>query len=124
MIKFLIFLSFAILGGFSRYFFQNPDDLYYSLIALVVCDYFLGMTRSIMLNEFNREKGLKGIGHKIFIFVLVVLFHLIDRVFIMNDIHCAFMLRDAVICYYLPKELFSIYRNFYRLIQNDKFRVA
>ena len=124
MAKFLIFLPFAILGGFSKYFFQNPDDLYYSLIALVICDYFLGITRSIMLNEFNREKGLKGIEHKILIFALIALFHLIDRVFILNDIHTRFMLRDAVICYYLPKELFSICRNFYSLTQNDKFRVA
>ena len=124
MSKYLIYLPFAILGGFSKFFFHNPNDLYYSLIALVICDYFLGMTRAIIQAEFNSIKGLKGIEHKIFMFFLIALFQLLDSFFIMNDFHCAFMFRDATICYYLPKEIFSIFRNFYRLTQNDSIGMA
>ncbi|MED4080092.1 phage holin family protein [Halalkalibacterium halodurans] len=81
------------------------------LLTLVVFDYVTGLVAAGMEGEIQSRVGLIGIARKIFIFVMVAVAHLVDKVLIEVGFEVESLIFMAAIVFYIVNELISIFEN-------------
>jgi toxin secretion/phage lysis holin len=81
------------------------------LLTLVVIDYVTGVVAAGVGGEIKSRVGLTGIARKIFIFVMVAVAHLTDRVLLEVGFETEALIFTAAIVFYLVNELISITEN-------------
>lgn len=108
---------FAAAGGaIASFLFGGWSALLQVLLGFVVLDYVSGMTAAAIEGTTGKGPGLssavglRGIAKKVFIFAMVAVAHMVDRV--LGEAH---LLRDATTFFYLSNELLSIIENIGRI---------
>lgn len=81
------------------------------LLTLVVIDYVSGLIAAGMEGGIKSRTGLTGIARKIFIFVMVAVAHLVDKVLIEVGFEVESLIFMAAIVFYIVNELISIFEN-------------
>lgn len=97
----------AALGGVAAYLWGPWDTLIIVLLACVVTDYITGVAKAWYKKEVSSEVGFRGIVKKVFIFVLVGLATLLDKVIPAANS----AIRAAVMLFYIANEGLSIIEN-------------
>ena len=107
-ISYLPWLKGAIVtvGGILAWIFGPWDTLVAVLLAFVVIDYLTGVLKGGALKETSSKVGAKGIAKKVFIFAMVGIAAMLDRVVPMNG-----AIRAAVCMFYIANEGISILEN-------------
>lgn len=100
-------VTFAVVGGWLGYFLGGWDGFLYALLTFVVIDYITGLMCAVLDKKLSSEVGFRGIFKKVLIFSLVAIGHIIDK----NVIGDGFVIRTAVIFFYLSNEGISILEN-------------
>lgn len=100
-------LAFAAIGGWLGYFLGGCDGLLIALIVFAVVDYITGVMCAVADHSLSSAVGFKGICRKVLIFTLVGIANIID-VHVIGD---GFILRTAVIFFYLSNEGVSLLEN-------------
>ncbi len=99
--------SVATLGGIAVYLWGPWDALCMTLVAFVAIDYITGVTKAAILKTLDSSMGFRGLLKKLFIFALVALATMIDR--IIPEANSA--IRSAVMLFYIANEGLSILEN-------------
>lgn len=89
------------------YLFGAYDGLLCALITFVIIDYILGVLCASYNQELSSKKGFRGIIRKVVIFTVVAVATVIG----VNILNIGFLIRDAVIGFYLFNEGVSILEN-------------
>jgi len=97
----------AALGGIASYLWGPWDALCMTLVAIVAIDYVTGVTKAAILKQLDSAAGFRGLLKKLFIFALVALATLLDR--IIPEANGA--IRAAVMVFYIANEGLSILEN-------------
>lgn len=100
-------VTFAAVGGWLGYFLGGWDGFLYALLTFVVIDYITGLMCAVLDKKLSSEVGFRGIFKKVLIFSLVAIGHIIYK----NVIGDGFVIRTAVIFFYLSNEGISILEN-------------
>ena len=98
---------FAAVGGWLGYFLGGCDGLLFALLAFVVLDYITGIMCAVADKKLSSAVGFKGICHKVLIFALVGIGHLLDT----QVIGTGSVLRTAIIFFYISNEGLSLVEN-------------
>ena len=98
---------FAGIGGWLGWFLGGCDGLLYALLAFVVIDYITGIMCAVVDKKLSSEVGFKGIFKKVLIFALVGIGHILDT----RVIGSGWVMRTAVIFFYLSNEGVSLLEN-------------
>ncbi|HWQ58310.1 MAG TPA: phage holin family protein [Clostridia bacterium] len=99
--------ALAALGGVAAYLWGPWDPLCMALVAFVAIDYVTGVTKAAILKKLDSSTGFRGLGKKLFIFALVALGTMVDRV--IPEANGA--IRSAVMVFYIANEGLSILEN-------------
>lgn len=99
--------TLAAIGGGLGWFLGGMDGFLYALIAFVVIDYLTGVMCAIADKKLSSNVGFRGIFHKVLIFVMVGVGHVIDTQLIGDGS----ALRTAVIFFYISNEGISLLEN-------------
>ncbi len=99
--------AFAAVGAVAAYIWGPFDALIIALICVVVIDYITGVLNAALKHELSSGIGFKGLLKKIFIFALVAVAAIADR--IVPAANKA--IRAAVIMFYIANESISILEN-------------
>jgi toxin secretion/phage lysis holin len=97
----------AFVGGIVAYLWGPIDALIIALVACAVTDYITGVLKGICKKELSSEIGFKGLAKKVFMFAIVAVAALIDRVIPAANQ----AIRSAVIMFYIANEVLSIIEN-------------
>ena len=100
-------VAIAATGGWLGYFLGGWDGFLYALLAFVVIDYITGLMCAVLEKKLSSEVGFRGIFKKVLIFSLVAIGHIIDK----SVIGDGYVIRTAVIFFYLSNEGVSILEN-------------
>ena len=100
-------VAIAAAGGWLGYFLGGWDGFLYALLAFVVIDYITGLMCAVLDKKLSSEVGFRGIFKKVLIFSLVAIGHIIDK----SVIGDGYVIRTAVIFFYLSNEGVSILEN-------------
>ncbi|MEG1548374.1 MAG: phage holin family protein [Clostridia bacterium] len=97
----------AMIGGVAAYLWGPWDALIIVLIVVVVLDYITGVISASIRKTVSSSVGFTGILRKVFIFALVALAAMLDKLIpATND-----AVRAAVIMFYIANEGISILEN-------------
>jgi len=99
--------SVAVIGGIMSYLWGPWDALILALVACAIVDYITGVMKAACKRELSSEVGFKGLAKKVFMFAIVAVAVLIDR--IVPAANQA--IRSAVILFYIANEALSITEN-------------
>ncbi len=99
--------AIAAAGGILAYLFGPWDALCMTLVALVALDYITGVIKAAVNKTLDSAVGFRGLIKKLFIFALVALATLVDR--IIPEANSA--IRSAVMIFYIANEGLSIVEN-------------
>lgn len=97
----------ALMSGVIAYIYGGTGNMLFILVLFVICDYITGFLCAIAQKKLNSAIGFKGIARKVFIFVIVGMAALLER--LMPDVHGA--LHVAVCGFYIANEGLSILEN-------------
>ena len=97
----------AALVGAAVYLWGPWDALILALVCAVCIDYITGVIKGIILKRLDSSVGFRGLLKKVFIFALVALATVIDRIVPAAN-HAV---RGAVIAFYIANEGISILEN-------------
>ena len=86
---------------------RQCDGLLYALIAFVAIDYITGVMCAVIDHRLSSEVGFKGIFKKVLIFLLVGVANILD----VQVIGTGYVLRTAVIFFYISNEGVSLLEN-------------
>ena len=97
----------AALGGAATYLLEPWDALILGLVCVVAIDYITGVIKALILKKLDSNVGFRGLLKKVFIFALVALATVIDRMIPAANQ----AIRAAVIAFYVANEGISILEN-------------
>ena len=97
----------AAIGGGLAYLFGPWDAPIMVLLAVVALDYFTGVACAAVARELCSSVGFKGLLKKVFIFVLVALAAMLDKLAPATN----GAVRSAVCMFYIANEGISILEN-------------
>ncbi len=97
----------AALGGVAAYLWGPWDALIIALIGLVAIDYITGIVKAALLKQLDSAVGFRGLMKKVFIFALVALASIVDKIVPATNQ----AVRSAVILFYIVNEGLSILEN-------------
>lgn len=100
-------LIFSVVGGWLGYFLGGCDGLLFALLAFVIIDYITGVMCAIEDKTLSSEVGFRGICRKVLIFLLVGIANVLD----VEVIGSGYILRTAVIFFYISNEGVSLLEN-------------
>lgn len=100
-----ICLFLATIGAIVAKFLGGWDMPLQALLIIIIIDYITGLICAIVDKKVDSSVGFKGIAKKVFIFLLVGLAVLIDKITGME------FLRNLVIVFYFCNEGISILEN-------------
>ena len=99
--------AIAAIGGAAAYLWGPWDALILALVCVVAMDYVTGVVKAAVLRRLDSAVGFRGLMKKGFIFALVALAGIVDRILpAAND-----AVRSAVILFYIANEGLSILEN-------------
>jgi len=101
----------AAAGGLIGFLFGGWSVLLTILLVLVIVDYASGLVAAAVNGEVKSRVGMLGITRKVFIFVMVLVAHMIDLLLIENGIEIGFLVMTVTIVFYCINELISIGEN-------------
>lgn len=101
----------AALGAIGAYLFGPWDAMIMVLVAVVALDYISGVVCAAIHKELCSSAGFKGLAKKVFIFLLVALSALLDKLVPATN----GAVRSAVCMFYIANEGISILENAGRL---------
>ncbi len=109
MKTFLLWLQSGLtaFGAFIGWYLGGVDSFLYALIVFVCVDYATGFMCATADRALSYKIGARGIFHKVAIFMLVGVAHMVDAYVIGHDS----VLRTAVIFFYLTNEGISLLEN-------------
>ena len=99
--------AWAAVGGAAAYLWGPWDALILALVGLVALDYVTGVIKAAVLHELNSGVGFAGLARKVFVFVLVALAGIVDKLAPAAN----GAVRAAVILFYVANEGLSILEN-------------
>lgn len=99
------------IGAAASYVFGPLDALLMVLLAVVAMDYLTGIACAAIARELNSAVGFKGLAKKVFIFLLVALSAMLDKLAPATN----GAVRSAVCMFYIANEGISILENAGRL---------
>lgn len=106
MVKVLKCIASAVFGVFC--FFFGPWDAVMSiLLAIVIIDYVTGVISAAVRGELSSKKGFGGILKKIFIFMIVALAAMVDKLLPMTNQ----AVKTTVCMFYIANESLSVLEN-------------
>ncbi|WP_062049220.1 holin family protein [Bacillus sp. JCM 19034] len=105
----------AFLAAVISFLYGEWTILLSILLTLVVIDYVTGLVAASVSGEIKSRVGLTGIARKIFIFVMVAVAHLVDKVLLEVGFQTEALIFTAAIVFYLVNELISITENVGRI---------
>ncbi len=98
---------FAAAGGWLGYFLGGCDGLLYALLAFVALDYLTGVMCAVADKRLSSAAGFKGLCHKVLVFVMVGVGHLLDT----QILGGSGVMRTAIVFFYLSNEGVSLMEN-------------
>ncbi|MEC2212656.1 phage holin family protein [Bacillus paralicheniformis] len=101
----------AAAGGIIGFLFGGWSILLTILLVLVIVDYASGLVAAAVNGEVKSRVGMLGITRKVFIFVMVLVAHMIDLLLIESGIEIGFLVMTVTIVFYCINELISIGEN-------------
>ncbi|MCY8345054.1 phage holin family protein [Bacillus haynesii] len=101
----------AAAGGLIGFLFGGWSVLLTILLVLVIVDYASGLVAAAVNGEVKSRVGMLGITRKVFIFVMVLVAHMIDLLLIESGIEIGFLVMTVTIVFYCINELISIGEN-------------
>ncbi|MCV9368909.1 phage holin family protein [Bacillus paralicheniformis] len=101
----------AAAGGVIGFLFGGWSILLTILLVLVIVDYASGLVAAAVNGEVKSRVGMLGITRKVFIFVMVLVAHMIDLLLIESGIEIGFLVMTVTIVFYCINELISIGEN-------------
>ncbi|MGQ9028113.1 phage holin family protein [Bacillus licheniformis] len=101
----------AAAGGIIGFLFGGWSILLTILSVLVIVDYASGLVAAAVNGEVKSRVGMLGITRKVFIFVMVLVAHMIDLLLIESGIEIGFLVMTVTIVFYCINELISIGEN-------------
>ncbi|MED4302287.1 phage holin family protein [Bacillus licheniformis] len=101
----------AAAGGIIGFLFGGWSVLLTILAVLVIVDYASGLVAAAVNGEVKSRVGMLGITRKVFIFVMVLVAHMIDLLLIESGIEIGFLVMTVTIVFYCINELISIGEN-------------
>ncbi|MED4373312.1 phage holin family protein [Bacillus licheniformis] len=101
----------AAAGGIIGFLFGGWSVLLTILLVLVIVDYASGLVAAAVNGEVKSRVGMLGITRKVFIFVMVLVAHMIDLLLIESGIEIGFLVMTVTIVFYCINELISIGEN-------------
>ena len=99
--------AFTALGGWLGWFLGGCDGLLIALILFVAIDYVTGIMCAVVEKKLSSAVGFRGLFKKMLIFAFVGIGHILD----VNVIGTGYVLRTAVIFFYLSNEGVSLMEN-------------
>lgn len=102
---------FAAAGGVLSYLFGPWDGPVMVLLGVVVMDYLTGVACAALKKELSSATGFMGLLKKVFIFILVALAAMVDKLTPATN----GAVRSAVCMFYIANEGISILENAGRL---------
>lgn len=96
----------SVAAGVLTYFFGEWGPVMTVLLCVVVIDYITGIISAAVKGELCSKKGVTGILKKLFIFLIVALASLVDRLFPVNG-----AIKTTVCVFYIANEALSILEN-------------
>lgn len=97
----------AVIGGIAAYLWGPWDALIITLVTFVALDYITGVIKAGVLKKLDSAVGFRGLLKKLFIFAMVALATVIDRIVpAANN-----AIRSAVMLFYIANEGLSIIEN-------------
>jgi toxin secretion/phage lysis holin len=96
----------AVAGSIASYCFGGWNELLSVLAGFVLFDYITGLAAGWITGTLSSRVGFVGIVKKVFIFLVIAMAHLVDRV--MGD---GSLLMNGTIFFYLSNEAISILEN-------------
>lgn len=100
-------LASAAIGGVAAYLWGPWDAMIIALVCVVAIDYVTGVIKALILKELDSGTGFHGLLKKVFIFALVALATVVDRMVPAANQ----AIRAAVIAFYVANEGISILEN-------------
>ena len=97
----------AALGVAATYLLEPWDAMILALVCVVAIDYITGVIKALILKKLDSNVGFRGLLKKVFIFALVALATVIDRMIPAANQ----AIRAAVIAFYVANEGISILEN-------------
>ena len=97
----------GVASGITSYLLGGWTVALQALICFIILDYAVGVLVAMYLGELSSKKGFKGIAKKVLILALVAVAYLLDGVVFDGG----YLLRDAVIFFYIANEVISILEN-------------
>ena len=97
--------GFIICISYLGYFLGGYDTLMITLILFMLVDYISGIINAIIKKKLSSQVGVKGIGKKVYIILLVGCINLLGNAIDIDE------LRYLVITFYLANEGISILEN-------------
>ncbi len=100
-------IAAAALGGAAAYLWGPWDAMILALVCVVCMDYCTGIIKAAAAKELDSAVGFRGLLKKVYIFALVALATVVDRMIPAAN-HA---IRTAVIAFYAANEGISILEN-------------
>lgn len=107
MKEFWNIIQLTAIGGWLGWFLGGYDGLLFVLVAFSAVDYITGVMCAIADHKLSSTIGFRGICHKVMIYMLVGVAHLLDAYVIGNGA----VLRTATIFFYMSNEGLSLLEN-------------
>ena len=101
----------AAIGAALSYLFGEWTDALQWLLIFMIADYATGTAAAMKLGEWASDVGLKGIGRKAIVLVIVAVGHGLD---VSLSIHLV-SVRDIIVCAFIVNEAGSILENLGRI---------
>ena len=101
----------AALGAVLSYLYGQWSDALSWLIIFMVSDYLTGTVAALKAGEWASDVGLKGLGRKVIVLVIVAVGHGLD---VSLSIHMV-SVRDIIVCAFIVNEAGSILENLGRI---------
>ena len=101
----------AALGAILSYLFGQWTDALTWLLIFMIADYVTGTVAALKLGEWASDVGMKGIGRKCIVLVIVAVGHGLD---VSLSIHMI-SVRDIIVCAFIVNEAGSILENLGRI---------
>ncbi len=107
--KFELSAVLTVLGSIAVYFLGGADTLLIVAGTFIFLDLITGLSKGVMTQTINSNKGWKGILRKTMYLIAIMVGEGLDKVTILDDAGLSF--RTIMLCYVIGTEGISILEN-------------
>ena len=109
MERFELSAILTVLGSIAVYFLGGADTLLIVAGTFIFLDLITGLSKGVMTQTINSNKGWKGILRKTMYLIAIMVGECLDKVTILDDAGLSF--RTIMLCYVIGTEGISILEN-------------